>query len=293
MQTFTISQLSQFSGIKQPTIRIWEQRYGALSPLRTQGNTRYYDNNQLRRLLNIVSLQNSGGKISDLCALDDTSLYKLIETKLQSKKFSDKAELYITQLIAAGINYNEVKFNQLFTDVIKRYGIKESYLKVLHPLLDRLGLLWNCDNIIPPQEHFICNLLKQKFYTYIDQLPAIKKAAVDWVILLPENEFHEMGLLMAYILLKKEGKKVIYLGANIPVHSFIASINETGAKNVMLFTVHSGQENIIKQYATLFCEQTKNKQLYVAGNKTAFDDVKGIKAIKFLSSISDLEKIIK
>ena len=292
MQTFSISQLSQFSGIKQHTIRIWEQRYGALTPLRTLGNTRFYDDNQLRRLLNIVSLQNSNRKISDLCVLDDGSLYKLIEEKLLSEKSDATAEYYIAQLIAAGISYSEDKFEKLYQESLKIYNIKDLYLTVLHPLLVRLGLLWSCDNIIPPQEHFICNLLKQKLYSFIDNLPSSTNETADWVLLLPENEFHEIGLLMAHVLIKKAGKKVVYLGTNIPSNSFIATVNETEAKNVLVFTVHKGQESIIKAYAELFFEQTKNKKFYLTGNLDNLSGLKKIKGLKFLPAIADLEKII-
>ena len=292
MLTFSISQLSQFSGIKQHTIRIWEQRYGALTPLRTLGNTRFYDDNQLRRLLNIVSLQNSNRKISDLCVLDDGSLYKLIEEKLLSEKSDATAEYYIAQLIAAGISYSEDKFEKLYQESLKIYNIKDLYLTVLHPLLVRLGLLWSCDNIIPPQEHFICNLLKQKLYSFIDNLPSSTNETADWVLLLPENEFHEIGLLMAHVLIKKAGKKVVYLGTNIPSNSFIATVNETEAKNVLVFTVHKGQESIIKAYAELFFEQTKNKKFYLTGNLDNLSGLKKIKGLKFLPAIADLEKII-
>jgi DNA-binding transcriptional MerR regulator len=76
MNLFSISQLSQFSGIKPHTIRIWEQRYNALKPSRSEGNTRYYDDIQLRRLLNIVSLLNNGHKVSSLCSMPDEVLFR-------------------------------------------------------------------------------------------------------------------------------------------------------------------------------------------------------------------------
>lgn len=64
MIAYSISELQQLSGVKAHTFRIWEQRYNALKPERSDGNTRYYDGSQLRRLLNIVSLMNDDYKIS-------------------------------------------------------------------------------------------------------------------------------------------------------------------------------------------------------------------------------------
>ena len=87
MNLFSISQLSQFSGIKPHTIRIWEQRYSAFKPNRSDGNTRYYDDTQLRRLLNIVSLLDNGHKVSSLCSMPDEDLYFMV-SNLGTSEFS-------------------------------------------------------------------------------------------------------------------------------------------------------------------------------------------------------------
>lgn len=86
MNLFSISELQQFSGIKAHTIRMWEQRYQALHPTRSEGNTRYYDNSQLKRLLNIVSLMESDYKVSELCSMTDAMLFKLLEAKQKTSK---------------------------------------------------------------------------------------------------------------------------------------------------------------------------------------------------------------
>ncbi|MGI8952150.1 MAG: MerR family transcriptional regulator [Chitinophagaceae bacterium] len=83
MDNFSISQLEQFSGIKAHTIRMWELRYNALHPSRSKGNTRFYNNSQLRRLLNIASLINSEYKVSYLCSLTDEELFEILDRRLK------------------------------------------------------------------------------------------------------------------------------------------------------------------------------------------------------------------
>src|SRR5215207_7302876 len=124
MDSFTISQLSRFSGIKPHTIRIWEQRYDAFKPTRSEGNTRYYNSVQLRRLLNIVSLSHFGYKISELCSLPDKEIFKRI-TKVHDKTVTGNFdEYYISQLIAAGIGYDEIYFEKIFSHSLLSYGMK-------------------------------------------------------------------------------------------------------------------------------------------------------------------------
>ena len=110
MNLFSISQLSQFSGIKQHTIRIWEKRYNALAPTRSEGNTRYYNNNQLRRLLNIVSLTQLNYKISQLGSMADSELYKIIE-KASYENLPENAEYFVLHLTRAGLSYDEQQFD--------------------------------------------------------------------------------------------------------------------------------------------------------------------------------------
>src|SRR5690606_5494514 len=109
MEGFSISQLAQYSGIKAHTIRAWEQRYNALTPGRSAGNTRYYSNDQFKRLLNIVSLLDYNYKVSQLCIMQDKELHDLLEEK-KNGGTDIKYGYYISQLISAGVNYDESYF---------------------------------------------------------------------------------------------------------------------------------------------------------------------------------------
>ena len=72
---------------------MWEQRYHALQPSRSEGNTRYYNGSQLRRLLNIVSLMNAGHKVSKLGFMPDQALCNLVDQHL-SKPVADPTDEY-------------------------------------------------------------------------------------------------------------------------------------------------------------------------------------------------------
>ena len=80
---YTISELEQISGVSVHTIRMWERRYNALDPMRSSGNTRFYDDTQLRRLLNIVSLNQTGLKISNVCALKEDDIDNLLQKEIE------------------------------------------------------------------------------------------------------------------------------------------------------------------------------------------------------------------
>ncbi|NEU08251.1 cobalamin B12-binding domain-containing protein [Flavihumibacter sp. R14] len=237
MDSFSISQLSQFSGIKPHTIRIWERRYNALTPGRSVGNTRYYDSSQLRRLLNIVSMVDSDHKISELCLMPDEQIFELLKSRIKQPA-EDQTEYLISQLILAGISYDEIYFDKILSHSLIRYGMKECYTRILYPMLVRIGLMWASDTIPTAREHFISNCIRKKLFTSIDSLPPPSAESDTWLLFLPENEFHEIGLLLACYLIRLSGQRVIYLGANVPLPSLSDAINDIKPRHLLLFFVH-------------------------------------------------------
>ena len=247
MDSFSISQLSQFSGIKPHTIRIWEQRYNALKPARSTGNTRHYNSAQLRRLLNIVSMMDSEHKISDLCLMPDEQIFELLKNRMKQPE-QDQTEYLISQLIIAGISYDEVHFDKILSHSLIRYGLKDCYSRILYPMLVRVGIMWAADTIPTAGEHFISNCIRKKLFTAIDSLQPPAADPATWLLFLPENEFHEIGLLLACYLIRLAGEKVVYLGANVPLNSLSDAVNDIEPTHLLLFLVHHDSPDNINSY---------------------------------------------
>ncbi len=292
MNTFSISDLQDYSGIKAHTIRIWEQRYNALQPNRSEGNTRYYDGNQLRRLLNIVSLMESKHKISDLCAMTDESLYILIEAKFQNNgKNENGNEYFISQLIAAATNFDEPFFEKIFANCVIRLGLRNTYLEIIFPLLNRMGLMWASGNRFAAYEHFSSNLIMQKLNAAIDALPPNDPAnSSTWVLFLPENEYHEIGLLFSYYILRLNGKKVIYLGSNLPLDMLIGAAEKIKPNHLLFFLVHNNTQENSQIYLNELKKYFGKSKIHISGNKNLIEKLKLGKEIFWEQSIEDLEK---
>jgi DNA-binding transcriptional MerR regulator len=291
LDNFSISQLSRFSGIKPHTIRIWEQRYDALRPNRSEGNTRFYDNNQLRRLLNIVSLMKPGYKVSELCAMSDKELFALVG-QLPNSPSAESTEYLVSQLIAAAVTYDELHFEKIFSHCLSKYGIKDAYLHVIHPLLTRMGLMWTSDALPACGEHFISNLLRQKLCTSIDSLPPPRGNAETWILFLPENEFHELGLLYAHYLIRLSGRKVVYLGANVPLKSVMTVSKVVKAAYLLLFLVHQETEVQLQEYFKALLTGFKGRKIFVAADAELIEKIEQRTKVSPLAAVQDLEKML-
>jgi DNA-binding transcriptional MerR regulator len=213
MNAFTIKDLENLSGIKAHTIRIWEQRYNFLKPQRTETNIRLYSNEELRKLLNIALLNKYGFKISHI---DRMNADEINDKILSLASVEAQQERIVNELIGNMVYLNLEAFEAVLDNYILAKGIEKSITQIIFTFLERIGILWLTNHINPSKEHLVTNIIRQKLIVVIESthshLPLNKTA----LLFLPEGEYHELGLLFMYYLLKSRGVKIYYLGANIP-----------------------------------------------------------------------------
>ncbi len=219
MGHFSISDLEQLSGIKAHTIRMWEQRYDLLRPVRTATNIRLYCDDDLRRLLNVTTLCGRGQRISQVARLSDDEIKAAV---LACCDDGHDYHLQVNALLAAMLGFDEISINQLFNDASARLGFEKMMLFVAYPLLQRIGLMWLAGTVNPAQEHLLAQLLRQKMLAATDGLPGVPSTSRRWVLFLPEGELHELALLFMNYTLRARGQHTLYLGQNLPTAELAA-----------------------------------------------------------------------
>lgn len=214
MANYSIKDLEKLTGIKAHTIRIWEKRYKAIIPQRTETNIRYYNDDDLKKILNISILNRHGVKISHIVQKSNEELNKAVENlTFNENHFGGLIE----SLVVSMIEIDENKFDKSFTNAVIKFGFEETIIKIIYPFLEKVGLLWQIGTINPAQEHFVSNLIRQKLIVAIDgQAKTLIPNYKTFILFLPEGELHEFGLLLYYFILRKHGHKVIYLGQTVP-----------------------------------------------------------------------------
>jgi MerR family transcriptional regulator, light-induced transcriptional regulator len=276
---------------------VWEQRYNALQPDRSDGNTRYYNSQQLRRLLNIVSLlQTEQNKVSELCAMSDAQLYQLIQEQQASTTGAPQEyEYHVSQLIGAAIEFNESHFDKLFSNALLRFGLKKTYIHIIYPVLIRLGLMWSTNSLPPAQEHFTTCLFRQKLLSATDALPppATAPGKDTWLLFLPEDEFHETGLLFANYLLRQAGKKVIYLGANVPFDSVVSAVKAIQPAHLLFFLICSNEPEQDHAFLTRLGNQFRRVNLYLSCELNRFNEANPPRHIRGLHTVQDLDALLQ
>lgn len=213
MGHFSISDLEQLSGVKAHTIRMWEQRYNLLRPVRTATNIRMYCDDDLRRLLNVTTLCGRGQRISQVAKLNDA---EISEAVLACCDDLHDYHRQVNALLAAMLGFDEFRLNQLLSEATARLGFENMMLRVAYPLLQRIGMMWLAGTVDLAQEHLLAHLLRQKLLAATDALPPVPTTARRWVLFLPADELHELALLFMNYVLRARGQHTLYLGQNLP-----------------------------------------------------------------------------
>ena len=212
---FSIKDLENITGVKAHTIRIWEKRYDLLSPERSETNIRYYSNKNLQKLLNIVLLNNNNYKISKISEMKDDEISFTARELVLDRAINEEA---INSLKLAMFQFDKTLFNNIYSRLLLKKTFKEIFAEIFIPFLEHVGLLWQTETILPAHEHFVSNLISQKVQVNTEELKYTTIISdTTYVLFLPENEIHELGLLYLNYELVLRGYKTIYLGQSLPI----------------------------------------------------------------------------
>ncbi|PTB95666.1 helix-turn-helix-type transcriptional regulator [Marivirga lumbricoides] len=286
MSNYSIKDLEHLSGIKAHTLRIWEQRYNFIEPKRTDTNIRYYSDEDLKLILNISTLKENGYKISKIAKMSEAELnsevLKIAETNL---RFPDQ----INSLTLSMIDMDEDRFEKILSNNIIKYGFERTMLNIIYPFLSKIGMLWQTGSILPAQEHFISNLIRQKLTVAIDgQFVTDKESKGKWLLYLPEGELHELSLMFAAFLLRVRKYKVIYLGQSLPKEDLYTVKEVHNPDFVLTMSTVAPKKAELQEYVNEVAELFSSATLFVGGYQVIGQDIKRKKNVEFIMKIEDL-----
>ncbi len=289
METYQIKQLERMTGIKAHTIRIWEKRYKLIHPDRTVTNRRSYSESQVRKLLNVNTLLAHGVKISKIAMLSEDELNMEVQQTEQNGAADNASAGYINELIRAMLDFNESAFEKIFSAATTRFGFRNATINVFYPFLYKVGILWNVNKAAPIQEHFASSIIKRKLMAAIDGLVPATNSTKKFLLFLPPDEWHEVGLLFADYIIRSSGYETIYLGQSVPIENIGKVVPAVSPTHLVVFYINNRPKGeVAKQIKSLskICEPSL---LLVAGNKELlFENEVKIKNVKYLAGVDSL-----
>lgn len=273
MANYSIKDLEHLSGIKAHTLRIWEQRYNLINPKRTDTNIRYYDQDDLKLVLNISLLKDNGYKISKIAQMEKSELHEeVLKVSERATSFADQ----IYGLTLSMIDLDEARFEKIIATNTLKIGFERTMLNIIYPFLNKIGIMWLTDSINPAQEHFISNLIRQKVIAAIDGQyndHEILENSKKYMLFLPEGDLHELSLLFANYLIQARKNKVVYLGQNMPFFDLRAAHIVYEPDFLLTVITSKPKDSSAAEYLAMLSEQFPNTQILVSGSQVIGEDL--------------------
>jgi DNA-binding transcriptional MerR regulator len=288
MAQYSIKDLENLTGVKAHTLRIWEKRYNIVEPKRTPTNIRYYDDEDLKKLLNVSILNRHGFKISNIVGFSNETLNDKILNLAQTHNDVDSQ---IESLVVAMIDMDDAKFEKIFNTAVINLGFEDAILKIMYPFFEKIGVLWLIGSINPAQEHFISNLLRQKLIVAIDGIVEhLNGHTKSFLLYLREGEFHELGLIFYHYLIRKHGHKVYYLGETVPFNALEELQTLKKVDYILTSFVSAIPADEAKKYLEDISNLFKESTIYITGLQVKDFNFKMPQNVKLLENVIEFKK---
>jgi MerR family transcriptional regulator, light-induced transcriptional regulator len=213
-----IAALSRRTGVAPDTLRKWEQRYQILRPKRTAGGQRRYDERDVARVEWLCERLREGYRIGEAATLLGTTQVTTTRTP----------EDHLRTMLTAVDAGDAAQIGLLLDQAFALHGVDDTLEKILRPLLETIGERWQSGELTVAEEHLVTEAVRSRLgHLLADAGGGVRGSAV---LACPQGERHELGLMMLAIALRRDGWKVVYLGADTPVDDAVAVAHRQSAR---------------------------------------------------------------
>ena len=262
---YSIKDLENFTGIKAHTIRIWEQRYGLFAPKRTETNIRFYNEEDLKKILNINLLYTDGIKISKIAQLDYTEIREKAKYIIENRNVEEVPE--INELIIAILEFDKTKVK----DILNNHpnGIFNQFSVIIIPFLAKIGELWQVNTIEVVHEHFFSNLYREFIISNINDLDSTDTNEKKALLFLHEEEQHEFSILLYYFLFKSKGYNCYYMGQNLPLSNLEFVVGKLNPDYIISTTIAQISKEQFISFIDHVKPHSKTAKIIIGGYQTS------------------------
>ena len=205
-----IAALAQRTGVAPDTLRKWEQRYQILQPTRTAGGQRRYSERDVQRVEWLQARLGEGYRIGEAATLLGTI------GVAPARSAREHLKAVLDALDACEIEQIGMRLDQSFALL----GVDATLDEVVRPLLQTIGDRWAEGDLTVADEHVVSEAVRSRLGHLLgDAGGGVRGVAV---LTCAPGERHELGLMMAAIALRRDGWKIVYLGADTPLRDAVA-----------------------------------------------------------------------
>lgn len=289
---YRIGTLARLTGVTTHAIRIWERRYAALSPSRTPGGARLYTDADVQRLRMIKKLLERGYTIGAVARLDMAALAQLTPSDASrpprelDSDAQTRARAVIDELLDAVAEIDLERAARVLMQATNGFSPHDLVLDVLAPALDEIGARWQSGDLCIASEHAASAMLRTQLGALLTAQSINGKAPV--ICTTPAGEQHELGALLAAVVIAMHGRRAIFLGASLPAAEIAQAARLSRAGGVALSIVGLAAERARQELEALCKTLPAGIEVLVGGRGVT--ELSGLpERVQVLASLPELE----
>lgn len=238
---FGIEAVARRSGLSQHLIRIWERRYAAVRPFRTELNRRLYTEADVVRLELLNRAVHAGHRISDIATLPTAKLEQLVEkdiplpAMLGVRGWEDNPN-FVEHALEAITQFDSEELGAILSHADVELGQAQTLEQVILPLMERLGRMWKEGSIRIAHEHMATAVIRHHVGAVLASIRYPSDAPCI-VVATPAGQLHEVGALAIAVVSALEGWRPVFLGSNLPADEIAGAAQKSSARAVALSLV--------------------------------------------------------
>lgn len=240
---YTIKQASARSGVGIPLLRAWERRYGVVQPVRTPAGYRLYDEEAIDRLRGMRRLVEAGWSPREAAAriraLEADAIRSLAAGQAEGSGAvmapAGQGEL-VSRIVTAAADLDRAALEGALDEAFSAARFEAAAQGVVLPAMVGVGEAWARGELDVGAEHAASAAVLRRLGAAFQ---AAGSAAGGPTVLvgLPPGSHHELAALAFATAARRGGMDVVYLGANVPVASWLRVAGDTGAAAIVIGAV--------------------------------------------------------
>ena len=245
---YTIRQASLRTGLGVPLIRAWERRYGVISPTRTPGGYRLYDDDAIKTLLAMRGLLDRGWTASEAAraigagevAVDDVAIDPPPGPGPTVSAATAHRGRVIERFVAAAESTSSAETEAAIDEILASGSFEAVVDDLLLPAAAAIGESWAAGRMSVAAEHAASAAIARRLAAAFQAAAAANRTSV--LVGLPPGSRHELGALAFAVALRRRGIGVMYLGSDVPVDAWVDIAHRTKARAAVIGVVTAADQ---------------------------------------------------
>lgn len=264
---YLIGRVTKLTGLSVDVVRVWERRYGAVRPVRSDGGTRLYSDADILRLRRLRQAVDGGHSISQAARLSESELDEVIAGSHPSVAPSDPYRAVRQRFIEAVRTMDVDAAQQELARAATLFPAGDLARRIIAPILDEVGELWARKEFGIAHEHLATGLVRSTLGSLFRLYAAAEKAET-MVLATPPGERHELGLLLTALLAAAHGWRVVYLGTEVPPAEIALAVRLTNPR-VLALSIAPGYQGSDEELAAISSFIPISTRVWIGGADAA------------------------